>query len=227
MKVALIGKGNLGHHLYEGLRAHVALEWYGKDYPQTIDADLILVAVPDTEVLNVCSSFKDKLIAHTAGSVKLPHTSRAAVFYPLYSFSKDQPIDWSKVPLLLETERKEDEALLNELAQLLTSKIFWITSEKRENLHVAAVLVNNFTNHLYTLASDHCTAYELPFEVLHPIMKQGPEKAIESTPLKAQTGPAKRGDQSTMNKHLSQLKSDQLRELYVLMSNSIKQRDEL
>ena len=227
MKVALIGKGNLGHHLYEGLSAHVAMEWYGRDYPLTIDADVILVAVPDTEVLKVCHSFKDKLIAHTAGSVKLPDTSRAAVFYPLYSFSQGQEVDWSKVPLLLETARKEDEIVLNELAQLLTSKIFWITSEKRENLHVAAVLVNNFTNHLYTLASDHCTAYELPFEVLHPIMKQGPEKAIESTPLKAQTGPAMRGDQNTMDKHLSQLENDELRELYVWMSNSIKKRDEL
>tara|TARA_B100000767_G_scaffold139235_1_gene131567 strand:- start:217 stop:900 length:684 start_codon:yes stop_codon:yes gene_type:complete len=227
MKVALIGKGNLGHHLYEGLCSHVALEWYGRDYPRTIDADLILIAVPDKEVFEVCQSFKDKLIAHTAGSVKLPDTSRAAVFYPLYSFSKGQEVDWSKVPLLLETARKEDEILLNELAQLLTSKIFWITSEKREKLHVAAVLVNNFTNHLYTLASDHCTAYELPFDVLHPIMKQGPEKAIESTPLKAQTGPATRGDQNTMDQHLSQLENDELRELYVLMSNSIKKRDEL
>ncbi len=227
MKVALIGKGNLGHHLYEGLRNHVSIEWYGKDYPKTIDADLILVAVPDTEVLKVCNSFKNQLIAHTAGSVKLPNTSRAAVFYPLYSFTKAQDIDWLKVPLLLETARKEDEGLLHELAQLLTKKIFWISSEQRENLHAAAVLVNNFTNHLYTLASDHCTAYDLPFEVLHPIMNQGPAKAIESTPLEAQTGPAKRGDQNTMDKHLLQLKNDKLRELYVLMSNSIKQRDEL
>ena len=70
--------------------------------------------------------------------MKLPNTSRAAVFYPLYSFTKAQDIDWLKVPLLLETARKEDEILLHELAQLLTEKIFWISSEQRENLHAAA-----------------------------------------------------------------------------------------
>ena len=227
MNIAIIGKGNLGTHLYHGLQPHAQVQWYGREFPANLQADLVLVAVPDSEVPSVCASLQGTLVAHTAGAVSLQPGIHSGVFYPLYSFSKGQTVQWSEVPVLVEANREEDEAVLKELAHRLTKKTYSISTAQRQHLHAAAVMVNNFTNHLYTLASEHCAEKSVSFEVLHPIMKQGPEKAISSSPKEAQTGPARRGDQQTMEQHQRTITDPAVKELYQLLSKSIQQTHEL
>ena len=227
MNIAIIGKGNLGSHLYEGLKAHAQIQWFGRQFPARIEADVVLVAVPDTEVPEVCGATGGTLVAHTAGAVALQKGPRCGVFYPLYSFTKGAQVQWSEVPFLVEAEREEDVAVLKKLATILTDKIYEVKTEGRQHLHAAAVMVNNFTNHLYTLASEHCAEKDVPFEVLHPIMKQGPGKAIASSPKQAQTGPAVRGDVQTLERHLATISDPEVKELYRLLSKSIQKTHEL
>ena len=120
--------------------------------------------------------------------------------------------------------------MLRAIASCLTQKIFDVPSEKREKLHAAAVMVNNFTNHLYTLAYEHASQNDLPVEILHAIMRQGPDKAIELEPKKAQTGPAVRFDAPTIEKHIASIADAGVQELYRLLSASIQKhhpKDEL
>jgi predicted short-subunit dehydrogenase-like oxidoreductase (DUF2520 family) len=57
---------------------------------------------------------------------------------------------------------------------------------------------------------------------LKPLIKETIEKNLSIGPMLAQTGPAKRGDLATLDKHLEFLKDDeQLAELYKLISQHI------
>ena len=44
------------------------------------------------------------------------------------------------------------------------------------------------------------------------------------SPQKAQTGPAKRGDRDTINRHLSEITDEELQEIYKLLTASISRK---
>jgi predicted short-subunit dehydrogenase-like oxidoreductase (DUF2520 family) len=92
-------------------------------------------------------------------------------------------------------------------------------------LHLAAVFVNNFSNHLFTLTKDLLKSKELPFDVLKPIIQETALKIMEMDPALAQTGPAKRGDTVSLNIHRSLLKDEtQLLNLYNILTESIQNK---
>jgi hypothetical protein len=63
-------------------------------------------------------------------------------------------------------------------------------------LHVAAVFVNNFTNHLYQIGNEICDENQIPFSILHPLITETAQKIMNLPPALAQTGPAIRNDVS-------------------------------
>jgi predicted short-subunit dehydrogenase-like oxidoreductase (DUF2520 family) len=222
LHIAIVGSGNVGHHLQKALKGIATVHSVGRDLTVPEACEIVMVCVPDDSVARVCEQLpENKLVVHTAGAVPMQGNNRSGVFYPLYSFSKDAEVNWSQIPILLEANSAEDLSLLKELATQLTEKVFEVSSAGRNQLHVSAVLVNNFTNHLYTLAFDHAKQHNVPVETLFAIMRQGPEKAIQLGPINAQTGPAIRGDQSTIEAHLSKIQDEELKTLYQLLSDSI------
>ena len=222
LHIAIVGSGNVGHHLQKALKGIATVHSVGRDLTVPEACEIVMVCVPDDSVARVCEQLpENKLVVHTAGAVPMQGNNRSGVFYPLYSFSKDAKVNWSQIPILLEANSAEDLSLLKELATQLTEKVFEVSSAGRNQLHVSAVLVNNFTNHLYTLAFDHAKQHNVPVETLFAIMRQGPEKAIQLGPINAQTGPAIRGDQSTIEAHLSKIQDEELKTLYQLLSDSI------
>ena len=105
---------------------------------------------------------------------------------------------------------------------MISEKVFNISSEQRKIIHLAAVFVNNFTNHLYQIGNEICDENNIPFELLHPLIKETANKISVLNPHEAQTGPARRGDQITINNHLRLLENKTHKEIYSLLSNSIK-----
>jgi predicted short-subunit dehydrogenase-like oxidoreductase (DUF2520 family) len=87
-------------------------------------------------------------------------------------------------------------------------------------LHVGAVWVNNFPNHLYYLSKTLLEKHQLPFELLAPLLLSTSESGMKD-PKAAQTGPAKRNDKKTMAGHLKLLPNKNYRNLYNLISKSI------
>lgn len=227
MNIAIIGKGNLGTHLYDALKPMASVQWYARDYPTSIDADLVIVSVSDKETTEVCERINANLVVHTAGIIPQVDTGNAGVLYPLYSFTKGATVDWANVPFLIETAQENNLSILRETVTLLGAKFYSMSSAQRTKIHAAAVIVNNFTNHLYTLAEDYCQDHNLPFEVLHGIMQQGPSKAIELGAEQAQTGPAIRGDYDTIENHLKFIRQKEIKGLYEHLSTSIRNRHEL
>lgn len=199
------------------------------------DAQLYVVALTD----EVLPSLVSRLVAgresgvwvHTAGSLPVDvwagHVSRYGVFYPMQTFSKRHEVDFSQIPVFVEGSNAEVTAFIHAVASAVSEQVYEASSEQRRYLHLAAVLACNFTNHLYSLASDLLTRHGLPFEALLPLIDETARKVHFLTPCAAQTGPAVRGDQAVMERHLSLLAADpDLQELYRRMSAGIaRERD--
>ena len=188
-------------------------------------ADVTIIAVSDDAISSISSHIKNSFVVHTSGSVdmkSLNNIGRKGVFYPLQSFSKKKKIDFKNIPICLESETNEDLLKLEELVSLLQSKSYILSSHQRKKIHVAAVFANNFSNHMYTIANEICEKYNIPFDILHPLIEETSNKIKNLTPKKAQTGPAKRNDAETIENHLNLL-SEKQQEIYLKITQSIQE----
>jgi len=192
-------------------------------------ADIIMVAVPDHRLKEVLSSIEcpeNTLVAHTAGSFglevfpsRLKHTG---VFYPLQTFSKNRKISFSDLPFFLEASSSEKEAMLKNLAESIGGKVYVVDKEHRKLLHLAAVFVCNFVNHILTAGKEITTRAGFSYEVLEPLIAETVSKAMELGPDHSQTGPAVRNDKNTIAKHIDLLSfSPELQNIYKEVTESI------
>ena len=245
VKVVLLGAGNLAFHLTKKLLNNGAVELiqvYNRSLSeitylegkvaitnnilQLKEADVYIICVSDNAIAEISSKLNvlNKLVVHTSGSMpinELKSTSNKGVLYFLQSFSKNVPVDFSKIPITIEATTDNDYLLLETLAAVFSDKHYRLNSDQRKTMHLAAVFVNNFTNHLYQNAFEICAENNIPFEILQPLIEETSEKIKKTTPFDAQTGPAKRNDTKTIEKHLAMLSSTK-KEIYTLLSKSIQ-----
>lgn len=244
IKVIILGAGNLAFHLTNKFLKNTNINLV-QVYNRNIDkikhiesktlitnnlnnikeADIYIISISDNAISELSSKLliKDKLVVHTSGAAHLNElkcNSNKGVFYPLQSFSKDKEIDFSKIPICLEATTESDYKLLNQLASFISNKCFEINSVQRNTLHVAAVFVNNFVNHLYHVGSEICTENNIPFEILQPLIEETSNKIKNLSAFESQTGPAIRNDSKTIQKHLTSLNEDQ-QKIYSILTNSI------
>jgi len=190
-------------------------------------SDIYIVCVKDDAIATVVNQilFKDKLIVHTSGSVDITvfnGFNQFGVFYPLQTFSKDKDTDVANVPFCIEGNTNQTTQLLIDLASSISKKVYEINSEQRKTLHLAAVFACNFTNYMYSIAEEITTKNNINFEVLKPLIQETAKKIEVQSPKEAQTGPAKRKDQQTINKHLAMLENNPNKELYKLITELIQ-----
>ena len=228
ISVAIIGRGNVGSHLYRAFNQVDRIDVTQVDSRNLKDipnVDLIIIAVSDDAIAQVSSQLTNSLVVHTSGGTSiltLKNKGRKGVFYPLQTFSKDKTVDFSTIPLCLEAENEEDLKLLKELALTISTHIYHINSEQRKSIHASAVFVNNFVNHMYTMAYDICSAHQVPFEILQPLIQETASKIQHLPPSEAQTGPAIRNDEQTIQNHLHLLNKQQ-QEIYTKLTQSIQE----
>ncbi len=174
--------------------------------------DFIIVCVPDDIISSVISQLPiDAKIAYTSGTVSLqslPNYPNLGVFYPLQTFTKEKMIDLKTVPFFIEANNSHFEKELFELALHLGKQATTTNSEQRKQLHIAAVFVNNFTNHLAYIAKEHLEKNDLNWENLLPLLEETLNKIKDSNPKEIQTGPARRNDLGVLKTHLNELTGD-------------------
>ena len=244
IKISIIGGGQVATHL-----AHIFLQTRGiqlvqmynrsiksiiafkEKVPITDDittlqeSDICIISISDRSIASVSESInlKDTLIVHTSGSIAmdvLKKHKRHGVFYPLQTFSKEKEVFFKEIPLCIEANTSHDFALLKKLSGLLSERVYFIDSHQRKKLHIAAVFVNNFVNHLYQIGSSICSENKIDPTILQPLIRETTQKILQLSPYDAQTGPAKRGDKAVIQNHLSELTGNR-REIYKLLSQSI------
>ena len=242
IKIALIGSGNVAQHLIsafsqsgqtEIVQVFSRSKFESNSIPvihnldELAEADLYIMAVSDDAISEISSQlpFANRLVAHTSGSVSidaLDSKNRKAVFYPLQTFSKNKATDFKVIPICIETKHISDFDLLEKTAKSVSGKIFSISSEQRKSIHVAAVFVNNFVNHMYKIGSDICNEHQVPFEILQPLIRETAEKIMTLSPDDAQTGPAKRNDIRTINAQVEFLSDSNQKNIYKILTQSIQ-----
>lgn len=192
------------------------------------DADIYIAAMSDASLNEIKEnlSLGEQLIIHTAGSVPKEVlkgvSSNYGVMYPLQSLSKENYGSDVKLPLLIDASNEQALSQLEQLALSISPMVSTATDEQRLKLHVAAVVTNNFTNHLYSLAYDFCEKEKVDFGMLLPLIEATALRLRKQAPNTMQTGPAKRKDIITLDKHLRILNAyPQLRSVYLKMTDSI------
>ena len=250
MDIVIIGSGNVaavlgrkfkaaGHQMLQvvsrnaSAASKLAYEWdtESTNYPSIINrnADVYIIAVSDTAIKDVVADLQlpGKVVAHTAASVSKEVlknvTAHYGVFYPLQSLRKEDN-DLPEAPVFFDGS---DELTKKKLAALATSispqNVEQAGDDERTKLHIAAVVVNNFANHLYVLAADYCKKEGLDFKKLFPLIMETAERVKEMPPSQSQTGPALRNDEETIQKHLALLNNHpELKKVYTFLSASIR-----
>jgi predicted short-subunit dehydrogenase-like oxidoreductase (DUF2520 family) len=153
----------------------------------------------------------------------MKHHHALGVFYPLQSFTKNKTVDFSKVPIFIEASSAELNEMLSEIAHKLSQTVVKMDAKQRKKLHIAAVFINNFTNHLLDLMQDFSSENQLDFQWFAPLLDETIRKALEGQAFMMQTGPAKRNDQATIQAHEAQLE-EPLLSIYRTMTTSIQKR---
>lgn len=200
------------------------------DKPKNLDssADIYLVAMADAALNEIHESYLlgYKLVLHTAGSISKELLSKVSnrygVLYPLQSLRKENPELHQDIPLLIDGNTEEVIAVIETFAHSLSSIVTRANDEQRLKLHVAAVVVSNFPNHLYALAADYCGKEGLDFRMLQPLIEETALRLRYHLPGQMQTGPAIRKDIATLEKHLRILNQyPSLKQVYLKITDSI------
>ncbi len=192
------------------------------------DADLILIVVPDKAIEDVVRMIGkyDGIVAHTAGSVSIDvlknSFQHSGILYPLQTFSKVTGLNLAEAPFFIEASTVGDRQEIYEIASKLSGKVYDADSNTRLLLHTAAVFAGNYSNLMYILGNEVIKHSGLPADVLNALILETARKATSGDPLKMQTGPARRGDTITIEKHISCLADQpQYAELYRLLAEMI------
>ena len=190
------------------------------------DCDFVLIAVSDNAIHEVSQKIplSNAIVVHTSGASSidlLNKHSKRGVMYPLQTFSQNRRLHWKEIPLLLEGNNTDVKDKLEKLSKMLTNVVTHAKEEERLNMHLAAVVVNNFTNHLYVEVDNFCKSKNLGFDMLIPLIKETTRKLSSLDPRNSQTGPASRGDLQTIERHKSISMSNELADIYLFFTSQL------
>ncbi len=255
MRISIIGAGNVARNLAIQLhrKGHQIIQICNRTHSKAkliankvnakaiaqlsgldSNVDLLIISIADDAIKKVVETIakddkKFNCIAHTSGSTSsqiLKKLGRSyGVFYPLQTFKKIIKADWETIPLLYTGSNKKSKKLLQTLANDISNLVAEQNDEQRKALHLSAVIMNNFINHLFCLNNDWISKNKSVFKYLIPLIQKTIDNALSNNPCKLQTGPARRGDVKIIDRHLKELESfEALQNIYATFSESIQNK---
>ena len=246
--ICLIGTGKLSRHLAKKLSifidkppfiwgrnseqaASIASEFglfHLNNLHEIPENSAVLLCVSDNAIEQLANELKDKtlFLIHFSGTQSIsrltPFTPNAAIIWPNQSFSNAVHVDWKNVPLILEASNDEAKIWLMEIVNALEGPAVFLDEESRKKLNLAAVVANNFINHLLVLTESWCIQNKLDFKLLLPLITQSTQNLQNQSPTQLQTGPASRNDWTTIHSHIEMLSHfPELKEVYTLFSDQL------
>lgn len=250
MNVIIIGTGNIarfigkrlfeaGHNIKQVYGRHAAAakslsEEFGASYCDawhSIEhgADIYLLAISDNALYDLDQqlSLTDELIVHLAGSVRMDVLKNVSANYgvcwPIQSISNNKETV-SPIPFMIDANNEISRQKIRTLLSAVSNNISDGDDDQRLKMHLAAIISNNFVNHLYSLTERYCQENDLDFRQLLPLIHETANRVDNYSPSMLQTGPAIRDDSATIQKHLELLSSQpDLQALYISMTSSIQE----
>lgn len=210
--VAIVGPGRLGRTVAGALsRAGWSVTLTGRGEPIPA-APLTWLTVPDRAIADAAAATPPGgVVLHASGATDVaplrPHQP-AGSLHPLMTFPGPElappPAD---VPAAVAGDPAAQQAA-RRLAQALGWRAFTVPGD-RTLYHAAAVLAGNYATTLLGLAAEALAAAGVPADeapaLLAPLALTSLKNAAEVGPAQALTGPAARGDQPVIERHLRAL----------------------
>lgn len=249
MKFSIVGTGNAAWHFAEMLTkgGHSFLQVFGRnkqatseiserfgavtiDYLRgfTSENDFVVLAVSDSSIAEVSKEMDDDIFtvhASGAGSIDLLSQPQRGVIWPVQSLVKYKTTDYSRIPFLIEASDKKDEALLTVMMKNISGQVVIADSAQRLKAHTAAVFANNFTNALFDISESVLAQTGLPRTLFISMIEGHINKLKHFPAAQLQTGPAKRNDHETIEKHMANLQDNHHeKEIYSLLTKYIQQK---
>lgn len=245
-RIIVIGTGNVAWHMVRLLQnsPHSVIAVHGRNethlrefadsldiivsngMPDLHDIDIVILAVSDDAIHEVSDSLTGgPLFLHTSGTTDIqaiPHP-RKGVIWPVRSLRKNQETNYSGMPVLVEAAQAGDLAIIQSLFAYSGAKLNTADSGQRLKAHLAAVIANNLVNDLWNISADIMSRSGMSFDLLKPMILEHAHKLENHHPSEIQTGPARRKDHITIQKHLDLLDDNSdIREIYAAISRHIE-----
>lgn len=235
--VTIVGRGNVAVHYAKAMEEKgLEVKMLSSRIPfdsKDFCSDMIVLAVKDDVLKEVARNIlqtmgeplkKEQVAVHTSGYMETGFLKSLCEnygsFYPLQTLKKGMETDFSNVPLCTWANTEEYGRELERLAGKLSSIHHRLTDEQRKVLHLAAVFVNNFPNHLYHIADTMLEKENMDLSILYPLIDRTNEAIKQRKPYLCQTGPAFRNDKKIMQEHGKRLSATE-KKIYDSISESI------
>jgi len=199
-------------------------------YISSIDrkADLMIIALRDDAVRYLVAEIGEvkSILVHTAGALSIQEVQGSnksyGVLYPLQSLRKEIEI-LPALPILVQGNHPDTTRSLKEFASSISGSVTEADDTVRLKYHLAATVVNNFTNRLYALTASFCEKENISFADLQPLIEETALRLRNTNPKQVQTGPAIRNDLVTIGRHQELLeKYPEILKYYDLFTSEIQ-----
>ena len=239
---AIIGSGNVAHFLAhilteKGLtisQVHsrnsvsgnsLALKANAKFEEEitSINAEVIFIAVQDEQIESCLKQLPNSsILLYTSGTIDLApiFPQNCGVFYPLQTFSKNNYSIPFNGPILLDDKNEDINNYAIQLCSILNLSYQITSSDERKNIHLCAVFLNNFINHIACIGLSEAKERKIDSSLFAPLLKKTFENILSNDPFENQSGPAKRNDKIIINEHIALLDGNS-KTIYHLITESI------
>ena len=223
--IYVVGRGRVGSALTAALPEAIAVAGRRFSGVSALTADdVVVLSVPDAAVAQCAAALSETpaVVLHCAGAVPLSALVQGSrgVFYPMVSFRSS--VAWNQVAVFAEsTDERAAHAVRDLARQLGCPEPRSASSEDRARYHLGAVFANNFSNHVVALLQAYCAEVGLDPSVYREMLVDTVRDAVDGDARMLQTGPAARGDRSTVDQHLERL-PEGFRAVYQALSESIE-----
>lgn len=194
------------------------------------DAQVVVVAVTDGLIAEVAEGISSMVspgcvMAHLSGATPLEAVrAPGAVVWPIRSFNpKASSVPLQGTPTVVEASDDGAMHVARTLAAAWNGEVAEAFGEQRAAAHLAAVMADNYANHMLAEAQEVLEGRGLPKTLLRNLVLGLTQGGLNGDSRERQTGPAKRGDDATLARHRSLLPDD-VRDLYDVVAAHIAHR---
>jgi predicted short-subunit dehydrogenase-like oxidoreductase (DUF2520 family) len=186
------------------------------------DVDLVVIATPDASVADVSAGIGRRahvVIAHLSGSLGLAPLAghaRRAVLHPLVALP-DPERGAQRLVGAWYGLAVDGDPLASEVVAALGGRAVHVAEGDWTTYHAAAVIAANHLVALLGQVERLAASVGLPLEAYLDLARGSLEDVAALGPAAALTGPVRRGDRATVERHLAALPADE-RAAYLALS---------
>jgi len=187
-----------------------------------VGADAVIIATPDDAIATVAAALPstDAVVVHLSGSrglTELGDHGRVGALHPLVALPEPET---GAARLRGAWFATAGDPIVERIVGALDGQSFFIADEDRVGYHTAAVIASNHLVALLGQVERIAAIAGVPFDALLDLAEGSLANVRVLGPAAALTGPAARGDEDTIRRHVAALGADEAASYEALVAES-------